>query len=83
MIHMNGLGQAMAFYNSKKQSIAAYGHVYKVLSDWLCDERKLFGDKTDLLDGITQNDMGVYRMAQSEAQAFLVWLKNFANAYLK
>ena len=42
-----------------------------------------YGSEDNILDGITSNDMNSYRMAQTEAQAYLFWLKSFARAYLK
>ncbi|MBL4661957.1 MAG: type III-B CRISPR module-associated protein Cmr5 [Alcanivoracaceae bacterium] len=79
MIHMNGLGQAVAFYRSKDDT---HQKLYKVLSDWLCGDDKIYASG-DLLKNITDGDMSAYRMAQTEAQAYLVWLKSFARAYLK
>ena len=52
MIHMNGLGQAMAFYKSKKESekqgskednqykgMDAHTILFMILSDWLCGDK--------------------------------------------
>jgi len=86
MIHMNGLGQAVAFYKSKRDSSNAHRILYKILSDWLGDNRpykKQAPDKKqDLLINITENSIDDYRIAQAESQAFLVWIKSFAKAYL-
>jgi len=78
MIHMTGLGQAMALYKSKK---GTHEKLYLILSEWLQSDDKPYANGTDLLQEITTSDMNTYRMAQSEAQAYLVWLKNFAKAY--
>lgn len=79
MIHRNGLGQAVAFYAAKG---GTHGDIYALLSNWLCQEQKLYSPEKDLLHGITHNNMQRYRHAQIEAQALLQWLKRFANAYL-
>lgn len=80
MIQINGLGQAAAFYCSQGET---YKKLYDILSGWLSQERKLFGDKTDLLAGITAMDMQVYRVAQVEALLLLDWVKKFAKAYVR
>jgi CRISPR-associated protein Cmr5 len=95
MIHMNGLGQAVAFYLSKVERdnrgniIANDLHylLYKLLSDWLCQEGQPYAgykDKKDkdLLSGITQEDMHKYLLAQAEAMALMDWVKKFAEAYM-
>jgi CRISPR-associated protein Cmr5 len=79
MIHMNGLGQAVAFYRSKG---GTHQELYKLLSVWLCQEGQPFAGRTDLLAGIVDSDMHVYRLAQAEAQALMDWVKKFAKAYM-
>ncbi len=80
MIHMNGLGQAAAFFKSKGGTHQA---LYTLLSDWLCAKDKPFSTYDDLLVGITHADMQTYRLAQAEAQALMDWVKKFAKAYLR
>ena len=87
MIHMNGLGQAAAFFKSKGNSNEAYKAIYELLSDWLCGKEK--GAETqpykgcgNLLEGITSKDMHQYRVAQAEAQALMDWVKKFAKAFM-
>lgn len=80
MIHMNGLGQAAAFFKSKG---GTHQVLYTLLSDWLCAENKPFSGRGDLLEGITRADMQTYRLAQAEAQALMDWVKKFAKAYLR
>lgn len=79
MIHMNGLGQAAAFYKSKKGTHAV---IYDVLSKWLCSEGQPYSGSGDLLNGITTQDMHAYRLAQAEAQALMEWVKRFAQAFM-
>ena len=86
MIHTNGLGQAAAFFKSKKakdgQPKTTHEYLYQLLSDWLQQDDQPFAKK-DLLDGITSASMKDYRLAQAEAQALMDWVKKFAKAYMK
>lgn len=79
MIHINGLGQAAAFYKSKG---GTHKELYNLLSSWLTQENQPYAGKTDLLDGVINCDMHRYRLAQAEAQALMDWVKKFAKAYL-
>jgi len=79
MIHMNGLGQAAAFYKSKG---GTHARLYKLLSDWLCRDDQPFSGQTDLINAMSESDMQTYRLAQAEAQALMDWVKKFAKAYL-
>lgn len=79
MIHMNGLGQAAAFFRSKKDTHLV---LYNVLSEWLCKEQQPYHGCEDLLDGITSKDLHHYRLAQAEAQMLMDWVKKFAKAYM-
>lgn len=90
LIHMNGLGQAMAFYRSKSKGDdkkeTAYLAIYDILGEWLCDgehKGRVFDQDKDLLSALTKSDMAHYMAAQNEAQALLEWLKKFAVALLK
>lgn len=84
MIHMSGLGQAAAFYKAKgsTEKGIAYRILYNLLSDWLTQENQPYAGRRELLDGITQDDMHRYRLAQAEAQALMEWVKKFASAYM-
>lgn len=85
MIHMNGLGQAAAFYKAKG---GTHAKLYKLLSDWLTQDDQPYkkphnhDGRWDLLNGITQNNMHDYRLAQAEAQALMDWVEKFASAYM-
>jgi len=83
-IQTNGLGQTLAFWNSKgwekgkpknNEHTALYTHV----SRWVMQE---LNENGDLLRWITQTDSRRYRQATVEALAFLGWLKRFAQAEL-
>lgn len=82
LIHMNGLGQAMAFYKCKDD---AHKTIYQAMSTWICGDssgRVTSAIKTDLLDALASEDMHTYMAAQNEAQALLMWLKKLAKAHL-
>lgn len=81
MIHTNGLGQAAAFFKSKKDK-DGYNHLYSVLSSWLTQTGRPFAGKTDLMQAITSCDLHTYRVAQAEAMQYMDWVKKFAKAYL-
>lgn len=81
MIHINGLGQAAAFYKSKGDT---HKLIYDLLSEWLTDKKynQVYAGKGDLIEAITTQDMHKYRLAQAEAQALMDWVKKFAKAYM-
>ncbi len=85
-ILQNGLGQAMAtlLAASKGKEKDSHRRLYQDVQSWLCgdDEDAPFPNKGDLLEAITSNDQQHYLKAQAESQAYLVWLKKFAAAFL-
>lgn len=86
-ILMNGLGQAAATLLSKAEGdlTKPHGLLYENLRDWLCGDGNadVFKGERKLMKAITTKDQNDYLHAQAEALAWLVWLKKFANAYLK
>jgi CRISPR-associated protein Cmr5 len=81
MIHANGLGQAAAFFKSKKDK-DGYDAIYTVLSNWLTQPGRPFAGQTDLMLAITRSEQHTYRVAQAEAMQYMDWVKKFAKAYL-
>ena len=81
MIHANGLGQAAAFFKSKKNK-DGYDVVLLALQDWMAQPSRPFAGKTDLMRAIVEADLATYRLAQAEAMAYMDWVKKFASAYL-
>ena len=81
MIHANGLGQAAAFFKSKKEK-HGYNVVFGALQGWLLQPGRPFADKSDLMQAIVDGDLHAYRMAQAEAIQYMDWVKKFASAYL-
>jgi CRISPR-associated protein Cmr5 len=86
-ILMNGLGQACATLLSKAAADLQNPHrlLYADLQSWLCgsDVAAPFHGKPELIEAIVGSKQKEYFAAQSEALAYLVWLKKFANAYLE
>lgn len=79
-IQMNGLGQTLAFWRAKhgKEHTALYRHV----DSWVRGNMQIT-DSNDLLEWIMQKaNTEQYRRATSEAIAFLIWVKRFAEAEL-
>jgi CRISPR-associated protein Cmr5 len=81
MVHANGLGQAAAFFKSKKNK-DGYDVVLLALQSWLAEPNRPFAGKTDLMQAIVDTDLSTYRLAQAEAMAYMDWVKKFASAYL-
>jgi CRISPR-associated protein Cmr5 len=80
LIQTQGLGQALAFWYSKRQKEKAYDLLYQHMSSWLNQQLRT---NKDILQWITQDaSTEDYRRATAEAQAFLIWLKRFAEAEL-
>lgn len=90
MVQMNGLGQAIAFCRShytesdiSKKGAAAYKSLYTLIQTWLCDENlAVYSSQHDLLEQITTHDMNKYRLATSELQSLLTWLKKMVAAFI-
>jgi len=86
-IVMNGLGQACATLLAKTDGDLKDANrlLYDDLQSWLCRDHSAapFPKAPDLMHDITEKDQRHYLRAQTEALAYLVWLKKFANAYLE
>ena len=82
MIHVNGLGQALAFCAGKNDR--QYTEMSNILAGWLCTPGNPFaGTHPDhILETVTQCDMAAYMRAQAEAMAYLLWIKKFSKALL-
>ena len=80
MIQVNGLAQTLAFLRAKGKNY--HNQAFAHLSDWVCDRFNWTGG--DLLSKVIAADMDSqrYRLATTEALAFLQWLKRFAEAEL-
>lgn len=83
----NGLGQALATLLAASKGDPTDPHyvLYQHLERWLCRQHHLapYPGAKNAMDAITTGDASLYRIAQMEAMAYLVWLKKFAVAYLK
>ncbi len=79
MILTNGLGHALTFLRAKNRP--HHKALYEALSAWLRDP--LHMQDTDLIEWLMQNSSNHYRRATTEALAYLVWLKRFAEAEIQ
>lgn len=76
-----GLGQTIAFYCSKGGAQKTLGDH---LAEWLLRNAQSQSKSAEaLLNEIMNNDSARYRQLTSEAMAYLVWLKRFADAHNK
>lgn len=82
MIHTNGIGQACAFFKSRK-NVEGARLLYSHLNDWLKGQfTDLYKGKTDLMDVIVACNQQQYRLLQAESLAYLQWVKQLSKAYL-
>lgn len=83
----NGLGQALAMLLAKagKDKDCDNYYLYHHLASWLTGQIEAFkqANPEKLIDILMQKDQVIYMQAQAEALMYLVWLKQFARAYLK
>jgi CRISPR-associated protein Cmr5 len=70
LIQTNGLGQTLAFLNSKPDN-QAMRQVYAHLSGWVMGQMENGGD---LLPAVTRWSSDKYRQATAEALAYALWL---------
>lgn len=82
LIQSNGLGQALAFLKAKgggKEERDAHNIIFNHVSDWVKDWMKADSNE-DLLVWIIKQRSDRYRRATTEAIAYTVWLRRFAEA---
>lgn len=79
-IQINGLGQSLAFLKAKNE--LHHQQVLQHITDWFCRRYQWDEESTDLLKNLLDMSSQQYRLATSEALAFLQWLKRFAEAEL-
>lgn len=83
MIHTNGIGQACAFFKSRK-NVEGARLLYAHLNDWLKGQfSDLYKGKNDLMDVIVTCNQQQYRLIQAESLAYLQWVKQLSKAYLQ
>jgi len=83
---MNSLGQACATLLAQAKGESsdkdAHKRLFDHLEDWLCGSDAPVGLNKPLMNALVQSDQATYFHAQSEALAYLVWLKKFAQAFI-
>ncbi|PWA13085.1 type III-B CRISPR module-associated protein Cmr5 [Pueribacillus theae] len=82
MIQTNGLGQALAFYYSKEKE---HQDIYKVISTWFSPKEKhtFITIDEELIYAITKMNRSTYRMITNEVIELLIWMRRFADGYMK
>ncbi|MCI1882871.1 MAG: type III-B CRISPR module-associated protein Cmr5 [Sporolactobacillus sp.] len=78
MIHVNGLGQTLAFYYSKRTT-KAYGAIYKMIGDYLKTKFDSATKYTELIDWVVNLQSPEYRLATNETMALLDWMRKFVS----
>jgi len=83
----NGLGQACATLlsaaNGDGERERAYKALHEHLEGWICRTNGgVYPGQKPLIDAIVENGQAEYVHAQTEALAYLVWLKKFSQAFL-
>lgn len=87
-ILQNGFGQAMAMeLAADKGKNTAHKQLYDHIQSWLCGEEASnpntpYKGTDSLILAIVQGSQDEYIQAQTEAMAYLEWLKKFAVAFL-
>lgn len=90
-IQTNGLGQTAAFWrakgyengDTKKKGENAHSKILEHLTNWLKQSQTLKLQTENLVEWVSATaDINTYRLATTEAIAFLVWLKRFAESEL-
>ena len=81
LVLTNGLGHALAFLRAKGK--AHHKTLYSHFSVWVTSQIYEASPGTnDLLERIIEDDSSNYRRATTEALAFAVWIKRFAEGEL-
>jgi CRISPR-associated protein Cmr5 len=78
-IQVDGLGQTLAFLKAKDKDKGEHRSAYDNLQEWLC-EKENFNFTGDLLEWLMRQSSDTYRHVTAETQAYLLWLKRFAEA---
>ena len=82
-VQTSGLGQTLAFWRAKASKREEHEAIYRHTSDWIKQQIPEIG-QVDLLGWLIKTaTTDQYRRATVEGQAFLTWLKRFAEAELK
>lgn len=79
LILTNGLGHALTFLRAKNKP--HHKALYDALNLWIGDH--MGAQRTDLLEWLMEHSSDHYRRATTEALAYLVWLKRFAEAEIQ
>lgn len=79
MIQVNGLGQAIAFYYSKKNKGNEYELIYQSIGKWLQGNPvNMLDTNKELVKAIVELNSEEYRRVTVEVLALLNWMRKFA-----
>lgn len=85
MIQVNGLGQSLAFYLSKKKE---YGTIYNQIERWIREQHDVLIRKYDpegrkkFIEAVVSMDSSDYRIITAETMALLNWMRRFADGLI-
>lgn len=86
MILNNGLGNAIAFINSKKNgnssSSKSYKKLYSHIEEYL-KQRGFLEQSNNLIKKVVDMDSKTYLLCTKEVLAYVKWLKRFAEGMIK
>lgn len=77
-IQRDGLAPTLAFLDAKGKT--EHKLLANHVSEWVLKELKAAPTEKSLLEWVIQQDSIIYRRAVVETQAYLIWLKRFAEA---
>lgn len=76
-----GLGQALAFLDAKLNQNGHINVLHQALSDWVIQERKICGEKTEsLIISVINGTSDTLRRSTDEVLSWLEWFNRFAEA---
>ncbi len=79
-IQRDGMGPTLAFLYAKGKKETHHEKVVEHLMSWLSVQFAIPAEQKDLMTWLLQQDSETYRQVTNEAQAYLFWLKRFAEA---
>ena len=88
MIQVNGLGQTLAFYYSKRNKEKEHKVVYDMMNEWLVvrNEVQLFEQahqQIELVENIINLNSREYKIATAETLAILNWMRRFVEGMVE
>ncbi len=79
-IQRDGMGPTLAFLYAKAKKEKHHDKVIEQLKSWLGVQFAIPPEEKDLMGWLLKQDSETYRQVTNESQAYLFWLKRFAEA---